>query len=120
MTDVLERARNQTDPRTGFRYGDFTSVERAEEWREIVDALRDEITRLRASPWVSVEERPVPKNKSVLLRFRHDIFAACDYRLGRLGEPQMNQGLEWRAQCCGRWGTPTHWMPIPPLNQEEV
>lgn len=36
------------------------------------------------------------------------------YRYGLRGEPQQDE-LAWRCDCCGRFYTPTHWLPLDAL-----
>lgn len=53
-----------------------------------------------------------PKDALALLRFPCDVFCVGQRRYGRLGEPNQD-AFEWRCMCCGRYGSPTHWMPLP-------
>lgn len=73
--------------------------------------------------WIAFSDRVPRIDGHVLLLFNADlgqpIVATGRYRLGRFGEPsQCVYG--WRCDCCGRFGNPSHWAPMPgiPGNRE--
>ena len=53
-----------------------------------------------------------PKGKKILLKFYADVICSGSYRYGRLGEPDQDRAT-WRADCCGRYGSPHGWMEVP-------
>ncbi len=62
------------------------------------------------SEWQPIET--APKGETILLLFRWGIAASGKARYGNLGEPSQDT-FDWRCDCCGRFSTPTHWMPLP-------
>lgn len=65
--------------------------------------------------WQPIET--APKDETILLKFG-DIYCTGRKRYGFLSEPRQDE-LWWRADCCGRIGSPTHWMLLPPAPQPE-
>jgi hypothetical protein len=60
--------------------------------------------------WKTIET--APKNgKKVMLFWADEIFVGS-YRLGVRGEP-VQDTVGWRSSCCGRFGYPKHWQPLP-------
>jgi len=97
-----------------------------DEWRkayserrmaELKQELHELKARVRAQEWVSVEDRPIPKGDDVLLRFKTGLIAQGSKRYGQLGEPKQDE-FAFRTRCCGKFSTPTHWMPLPPPPEE--
>ena len=63
--------------------------------------------------WVSVEDSIPPEGETVLLRYASGIVVSGRFRRGHDdGEPQPYI-TNYRADCCGRFATPTDWMSIP-------
>jgi len=64
--------------------------------------------------WQPIET--APKDKSVLLccgkAWAFAMFCGRE-RYGTLGEPSQDE-FGWRCDSSGRFGMPTHWMPLPP------
>lgn len=61
--------------------------------------------------WQPIET--APKDGSILLATANSpVPIYCGRRrLGQLGEPQQDE-FRWRCNSSGRFGSPTHWMPL--------
>lgn len=62
---------------------------------------------------------PKTLNGSYLLYFKKGIVCSGRYRYGMYGEPFLEK-IAWRCDCCGTFGTPTHWEYIEPPYSEEA
>lgn len=60
--------------------------------------------------WRTIES--APKGKDVLLYLPNGWFYVGRERYGQLGEPSQDT-FAWRCSSSGRFGNPTHWMPLP-------
>ena len=65
--------------------------------------------------WQPIET--APKNETILLLSPGSIYVGS-YRDGMRGEPRQGERF-WRADCCGRMASPTHWMPLPKRSCEQ-
>lgn len=63
--------------------------------------------------WRPIETaRKVINGERVRLRFGSEIECTGQYRYGRPSEPQRDV-LDWRCDCCGRFGGAQEWQPLP-------
>lgn len=63
-----------------------------------------------AEGWLPIET--APRDRVLLLINAAGVVYSGRVRYGNLGEPHQDC-FEWRAECCGRFGGATHWMPLP-------
>lgn len=63
------------------------------------------------SKWIAIIDRLPPEGEDVLL-YMYGMVVVGRKREGQLGEPSSGE-FRYRANCCGRYGTPTYWMPLP-------
>jgi len=62
--------------------------------------------------WKPIDTVPMnTKGESTLLKTKQGLVFSGKKRYGNRGEPQQDV-YAWRADCCGRFTTPTHWKEL--------
>ncbi len=64
---------------------------------------------MRNIRWIRLSNALPAEGESVWLKNKSTVWHGRR-RFGMQGEPQPDE-LGWRADCCGRFCNPTHWMP---------
>lgn len=88
----------------------YTHFDKWSAWRDAKVAELAALLETKPQPIATA-----PKKGDILLYFPTStgIWAQGSKRHGRLGEPEQDEFM-WRCNCCGRFGNPTHWLPLPP------
>ena len=79
---------------------------------DYTDDWKVKLLNIKGSNWIKVSEQEPPKDKKIVGRTRGGVICSMKHRYGVLGEPQQDV-LDWRCDCCGRFGGMFEWMPVP-------
>jgi hypothetical protein len=117
MTDLIERAHAAIDLALRWDAWERKTGEPppppvyAKQTADLINELADEVKRLRElTTWLSIDMAPQDRVE-LLLGAPGSVYVGSK-REGTKGEPQQDGVKHWRASCCGRMATPTHFLPL--------